>query len=268
MSSFLISAFSLVQFGWKVFPLATGAKIPMIPAKSGGRGCLDATDDEEIIGEWDRRYPSANIGLACGIPSGIIVIDIDPRNGGTSSVEKFAARKQILPPTVEVATANGGRHLYYAWQPELKNSKSALGPGIDIKTTGGYVVAPPSVLDGGKKYTWVNSPLGEHLPRLPMWVVAALKPKPEPKYTGSTAARDLPKTINGLVRTVANAGVGNRNNALYWAACSAAEDGIPAGTIMAALLGAASQCGLPKIEAEKTIISGIKAGGRINATCN
>jgi hypothetical protein len=263
--SFLDAAFSLVQFGWKVFPLSTGAKIPMIPASAGGRGCLDATDDEDIIGEWDRRYPAANIGLACGIPSGIIVIDIDPRNGGTVSVEKFAAKKQLLPATVEVATANGGRHLYYAWQPELKNSKSALAPGIDIKTTGGYVVAPPSILDGGKKYTWTNFPLGEHLPRLPMWIVAALKPKPEPKYTGGTTPRDLPKTIDGLIRTVATAGAGNRNNALYWAACSAAGDGLAPGAIMAALLGAASQCGLPKVEAEKTIASGIKTGSKITA---
>jgi hypothetical protein len=227
---FLEAAFYLTQWGFKVFPLSTGAKIPMIPAAAGGRGCLDATDDEDIIGEWDRRYPAANIGLACGIPSGIIVIDIDPRNGGTVSVEKFVARKQLLPSTVEVATANGGRHLYYAWQPELKNSKSALAPGIDIKTTGGYVVAPPSILDGGKKYTWT---IRGSICRAAVDNCALTKP-------GEICRRHHAATCQRHRRPQPYCGAaGAETVTMRWWACSAAGDRLSA--IMAALLGAASQ---------------------------
>jgi len=175
---FLESALDLTQFGFKVFPLAYGEKIPAIPAREGGKGCLDATDDEYVIEAWARRFPKANIGIACGLPSGIIVIDLDPRNGSDESIRKLASKKQTFPPTVTVKTANGGVHLYYAFEPSLKNSKSVLAPGIDVKTTGGYVVAPPSQLHGGKRYEWINSPLGDRFPRLPVWAVQALKPKP------------------------------------------------------------------------------------------
>ena len=254
--NFLDSAFYLVSFGWKVFPLMRGSKIPALSKKAGGNGCLDATDDEEIIADWDYHLPGANIGIATGIPSGIMVIDLDPRNGSEESIAKLKAKKQEFPATVTAKTANGGLHLYYALEPELKNSKSVLAPGIDMKTTGGYVVGPPSVLTGGKRYEWINSPLGGSLPRLPRWAVEALKPKPQPvfkqmEYSG------LPQDVAPLANFVASSSGGERNKRLYWAGCRAAEAGGGNGE-KAALLSAAIAVGLPKTEAEKTIDSAFK----------
>jgi putative DNA primase/helicase len=182
---FLTEAFDLVRFGWKVFPLAPFSKIPAISKDDGGQGCLDATDDAEVIADWGHWYPNANIGIAAGEPSGFIAVDLDPRNGSEETIARLTAKKQTFPPTVEVRTWSGGTHLYYRWQPGIINSKSKLGRGIDVKTTGGYVVAVPSKIrcrETGKTgaYNWVRSPLGEHLPRLPQWAVEALKPKPEP----------------------------------------------------------------------------------------
>ena len=77
---FLDAAFHLTSFGFKVFPLLPGSKIPAIAKRDGGQGCLDATDNEETIAGWAKRFPRANIGVACGLPSGVIVIDLDPRN--------------------------------------------------------------------------------------------------------------------------------------------------------------------------------------------
>lgn len=255
---FLDAAFYLTQFGWKVFPLMPGQKIPAVPKAAGGRGCLDATDDENQISAWARRYPRANIGVACGEPSGIVVIDFDPRNGSDDSLAKLAARRQTFPITVTARTANGGTHLYYAFETSLKNSKSALAPGIDIKTTGGYVVGPPSVLEGGKHYVWANSPLGPNLPRLPTWIVEALKPRPKPvlAYERKESGGDVGK----LADFVANAGKGDRNNKLFWAACRAAEAGQLDSNGKALLQSAAQSVGLDKIEVEKTIESAEKRG--------
>jgi hypothetical protein len=259
--NFLEAAFDLAQFGWKVFPLAPRSKEPLISKDEGGRGCLDATDDEEIMADWGRRYPNANIGIAAGEPSRFLAVDLDPRNGSEATIARLAAKKQTFPPTVEVRTWSGGTHLYYAWQPGIINSKSKLGRGIDIKTTGGYVVAPPSRVrcrETGKSgaYRWVCSPLGEHLPRLPQWAVEALKPKPEP--TQPKTSIEAPKDVSALVRFVKDASKGQRNNILYWAACRAAQAGTLGGQVTAALLDAAKAAGLDEISAKKTIASASK----------
>jgi hypothetical protein len=254
--SFTDAALHLTQFGFKVFALMPGQKIPAISKKDGGRGCLDATDDENIIAAWGERFPRANIGLACGVPSGVLVIDLDPRNGSKESIERLAKRKQTFPPTVTAQTANGGTHLYFAYEPMLKNSKSALAPGIDVKTTGGYVVAPPSVLEGNRRYSWLVSPLGDCFPRLPRWVSEALKPKPQPVVVFNRDA--APKDIAPLANFVAQSGSGERNKSLFWAACRAAESGVLDGNGMQALTAAGISSGLEKEEVLKTIQSARK----------
>jgi hypothetical protein len=262
--SFLLDAAELVQFGWRVFPLAPFAKIPAVPKNAGGRGCLDATDDDEQLAAWDKAYPRANVGLACGDVSGVIVVDFDPRNGSENTVKMFASRKQQFPATVEVRTWSGGTHLYYRWEPEIKNSKSKLGPGIDIKTTGGYVVAPPSkVRQDGKEgvYRWVQSPLGPELPRLPRWAVEALKPRPEKlvihqktNHTGDLAP---------ILKYIEGAPEGQRNNILYWGACRAAEEGVLDSNMRSAMVVAAVNTGLPRLDAEKTVASALRRTGKL-----
>jgi hypothetical protein len=255
---FIEAAFDLVQFGWQVFPLRPWSKEPLISKGDGGNGCHDATDDEEILAEWGKLYPNANIGIATGEPSGIIVVDLDPRNGSEETISKLAARKQTFPSTVEVRTWSGGTHLYFAWQPGIINSKSKLGRGIDIKTTGGYVVAPLSRVrcrDTGKTgvYRWVCSPLGEHLPRLPQWAVEALKPKPQPILSPQSIAAS--KDVSALVRFVANAKEGERNKSLHWAACRAAESGLLDGAARQAFLQAALSAGETQRKALSTLAS-------------
>ena len=264
--NFLIDAAELVQFGWRVFPLASFAKIPAIPTAKGGRGCLDATDDDEQLAAWAKAYPRANIGLACGDVSGVLVVDFDPRNGSEETVKLLASRKQLFPATVEVRTWSGGTHLYYRWEPEIKNSKSKLGAGIDIKTTGGYVVAPPSrVRDPETRkegvYRWVRSPLGGELPRLPRWAVEALKPKPEPVALHKKV--DYAGDLSPIVKYIEGAQEGQRNNVLYWGACRAAEQGACAESTKMALLSAAMNTGLAKVDAEKTITSAFRKAGKL-----
>jgi archaellum biogenesis ATPase FlaH len=100
-----------------------------------------ATDEE--LQKWFSG--TANIGIVTGKISGISVVDIDPRHGGSA---------KGLPPTLMAKTQGGGWHLYYHYLPGLPN-KANVRPGIDIRSDGGYVIAPPSKGQDGE-YEWVN----------------------------------------------------------------------------------------------------------------
>jgi hypothetical protein len=123
------------------------------------RGCLDATNDLEIVRAWWSRAPSANIGLAL---DGLLVLDVDPRNGGGDSYLRLVA-EHPLPPTFTVSTGGGGEHYYFRTEP----GKAYGGfdrrtlPGLDVKkAAGGYVVAPPSVHASGGRYSVrLNAPI-------------------------------------------------------------------------------------------------------------
>ena len=108
----------------------------------------DATRDEEQIKRWWNMWPDANIGLRTG--AGLVVIDVDPRNGGDASITELEERHGRLD-TLTARTGGGGFHLYL--RGDLPDRKGLL-PGIDLKAGGGYVVAPPSLHVSGRRYTW------------------------------------------------------------------------------------------------------------------
>ena len=135
------------------------------PATS--HGVRDATADQEVIRARWRARPGANVGLATGRASGLAVIDIDPRNGGESSLQELERVHGLFPRTVEVLTGGRGLHFYFACgdQVPAPSSSGRLGPGIDVKGDGGYVVAPPSLHASGESYRWRQGcGLGELVP--------------------------------------------------------------------------------------------------------
>ena len=172
---FLAQALELASLGWHVFPLNRNAKTPM----AGGRGYLDATTDPDQIRAWWTRFPDANIGIACGA-SGLVVLDVDPRNGGEETLARLVAKHGPLPATLEARSfgtdANvPGRHLYFCG--ELR--KGVLGPGLDLQGAGAYVVAPPSVV--AAPYEWTTG--GEPEP-VPPWFSAGIAPPEAPEDGG------------------------------------------------------------------------------------
>lgn len=259
------------KLGWAVFPLVKGKKTPAIPKSHGGKGVKDATRYLDDIERWARKYPDANIGIACGVPSGIMVIDVDPRNGGAESLARLASRGQVMPPCPRARTGNGGWHYIYRYQPGIINSKSRLGPGIDIKTTGGYIVGAPSWIakseDGaGGRYQWEVSPLDVAVPRLPIWVSSALSRADMPlRPLGPSPAIGGPDPIKPLVDFVAKSQRGDRNNRLMWSACRAAEliraHKVGESATVNRLLQAAIACGLDGKESIKTINSALRTVG-------
>jgi len=138
------SALKLLAKGVSIIPIGKN-KRPLIPTwvEFQAKRALPAT-----VEGWYDTFPEANIGGLTGAISGFVVIDIDPRHGGSlDSLPKSALN------TTTIKTGNGGYHLYYKYQKGITN-KAGVFPGIDIRGDGGYVVMPPSVTDyeeDGKK---------------------------------------------------------------------------------------------------------------------
>src|SRR5690606_7034194 len=76
-------------------------------------GVLDATPDTATIDQWWAMYPDANIGIATGRVSGIVVIDIDPDKGGEDSWANLEGRFGAVDNTWIIETGSGGYHLYF-----------------------------------------------------------------------------------------------------------------------------------------------------------
>jgi putative DNA primase/helicase len=114
----------------------------------------EATTDEATIRTWWRRWPDSNIGMLTGIGSGVIVLDIDPRNGGNETLDRLEEVHGALPKTVEVQTGGGGRHkLFLSPGHEIKSRQ--LGPGLDLHADGGHsIVVPPARHASGQVYKW------------------------------------------------------------------------------------------------------------------
>jgi hypothetical protein len=70
------------------------------------------------------------------------------------------------------------------------------------------------------------------------------------------------KLLRGILRVVAHATEGERNNALYWAACRFAENTLDSSEAYALLLDAARAVGLPLTEARNTIGSAFRRRAR------
>lgn len=276
MTMFSDAAAFYVGLGWMVFPLAEGSKIPAV---KGGKGFKDASDDFATIAAWAREFPKANIGIATGAGAGIIVIDVDPRNGGSASIAALAGKGFLFPGCPEARTGNGGRHLFFAYRPGIKASKDRLGKGIDVKSTGGYVVGAPSVIapsqqGPGGQYRWVRKPTGVILPELPSWGIARLtppKPRNLPKFEPAATAEGAERSLEGMARRLAGASVGHRNNLLNWAAFRAGDlvrqGKLGPGAVSTRLTQAALAAGLALPEVQATIASGLRGalengGGR------
>jgi hypothetical protein len=180
-------AVELAVHGWPVFPLR--GKTPAIASAHpdgdplrgqckgacgrDGHGVLDATTDVDTIRRWWLRSTvGANIGVR--LPENVVVIDVDPRNGGASSQQILESYYGPLPETLSVLSGrgDGGTHRYYR-RPLGRLTSRYLGDGIDVKTSAGYVVAPPSIHpDSGRPYRWIDAPIAEP----PAWLVDLIRP--------------------------------------------------------------------------------------------
>jgi hypothetical protein len=117
-------------------------------------GVHDATTDVARLTEWFTSVPTANVGIATGAPSGFDVLDVDPRNGGDDTLSVVEQTRGKLPDTALALTGGGGYH--YLFKHDGSRLRSP-GRGIDVKSTGGYIVVEPSTHASGGTYAWEGS---------------------------------------------------------------------------------------------------------------
>jgi hypothetical protein len=142
------TALALAARGLHVFPTWPGSKKPRTP-----HGCKDATTDPVVIAGWWKPEPELNVAVATGALSGIFVIDIDNLDA-ECALHKLEVEHGALPATVEVITARG-RHLWFQYPHRpVKNTAGKVAAGIDTRSDGGFVIAPPSLHPSGKRYCW------------------------------------------------------------------------------------------------------------------
>jgi hypothetical protein len=217
------AALQYARDGWPVFPLVGKAPV------KGSQGYKDATKDLENIRAWWRHYPTANIGLATGSLSGLIVLDVDPHHGGYQSFQALEKRYGTVPETRMSRTAHGGLHRFYQHPRDGKSYPNAVEfeglPGIDVRGDGGYVVLPPSKLYGRLSYVWgkTNVPIAP----APEWFLEALT-REKSRQERTLQERDFAQEAGRkwLAEAVERAREGNRNQIGFHLACQLRDDGL------------------------------------------
>jgi Bifunctional DNA primase/polymerase, N-terminal/Primase C terminal 1 (PriCT-1) len=161
----------LAHNGFKIFPCKPKDKVPAVPWKD------HATSDLEVVRAWWGAWPQCNIGIAMGKLSGVFVLDIDGEEG-EASLRKLESEHGPLPQdTIEARTARG-RHLYFRMPPHpISNSAGLVGPHLDIRGDGGYVIAPPSVHPSGDVYRWAKDIDAFEFADAPTWLLDAATAK-------------------------------------------------------------------------------------------
>ncbi|MBL8668997.1 MAG: bifunctional DNA primase/polymerase [Rhodospirillales bacterium] len=189
----LAAALDLAARGFPVFPVNREKK-PLV----GTRGYKDATTAREPIRGWFTNAPGRQLAVATG--NGLLVVDLDQKNGadGVASLAALQSRYDDLPEAPHVRTPSGGAHLWFQYDPALglRCSAGRLGPGIDVRADGGYVVVPPSLLSSGAGYVWDVDLDSCDPPPAPRWLLNLCIGKP--RSTGDSAPRQGDE-IKGLI---------------------------------------------------------------------
>ncbi len=210
--------------------------IPVFPCKPRGKepltrnGFHDATTEPDRIRAWWSRWPDANIAMPTGKRSGWVVVDVDPEHGGYDSLAELHEAGHELPLTATIKTGGGGVHHYlrYPEGEEIRNSASKLGPGLDIRGEGGYVIVPPSVTEGPYEVLHKRPPA-----EVPEWLLERLT---APSRTPESNVATIPRAkVPGAGLEGPEIGERERNNTLYKIACSMRARGHERGEILEAL---------------------------------
>ncbi len=285
----------LAERGWHLFPVRAGDKRPAIRNWQHR-----ASPDPARLLEFYRHRPSFNAGIACG-PSGLFVVDADTPKPGQPEIryvsgvqvlaELAAARAAELPDTFTVSSPSGGQHRYFTAPAGLVlgNTCRALGPLLDTRGAGGYVLAPGCRLaprpaaprrpghpggsyellddtDPAELPTWLHQALTEHRP-------TAVSAPAEPSCAAGRRWSD--RYVDAVVRAeldrVQRAGPGQHNTAVFTAAralgqlaaAGALDHGQAEELLTRAATGiAAGPCDCTTRELAASIRSGLTHGAR------
>lgn len=213
-------------------------KTPMTPWKD----YQDELPSPDEVRSWWRRWPVANIGMATGRLSGVIVLDCD-----SAEARQLALERGGLEDAPAVWTgAPGGIHFWIAHPGyEVRNFVKDI-PGTDFRGDGGYVLLPPSVhRNHGARYRWHELTLGKQPVPVPDWLEATFRAKASPSASDGPVGDplDVEEMLRGFDQ-------GNRDNGLFKLACRFRHDDHPLGVAEALIRTAARNCRPPFDEDE------------------
>tara|TARA_R110000824_G_scaffold82382_2_gene206463 strand:- start:3651 stop:5870 length:2220 start_codon:yes stop_codon:yes gene_type:complete len=180
----LAAALEYASNGWSVLPLHSvtddrsctcGSNACKSPGKHPrtSNGVKDATTNAALIRSWWSANPKANVGIALGEASGLWCVDVDPRNGGDDSLLALQLKNDDIPETLHCLTGGGGEHFFFEYKKSDRIRNGKLAEGIDVKSTGGYVVAAPSRHASGELYKWAAD--SSKPCRAPGWILEELR---------------------------------------------------------------------------------------------
>ena len=203
----LREAVAFATSGWPVLPCLPGQKIPATP-----HGYRDATTDPEQINDWFGHHPDWNLAIATGAP-GPDVLDVDdhgPAGSGYPAFRRLRAAGLLDSAAIYVRTPSGGLHAYFTGSDQRNGHVPAHH--LDFRSAGGYVLTPPSQIDG-QPYQLLEQPGGRGGLD---WaaVTRLLQPQRQPSPPLQTWAPG--HDINHLARWVSTQPEGNRNAGLFW----------------------------------------------------
>jgi hypothetical protein len=244
----LRQALAFAGRGWPVFPCQAGQKIP-----ATRHGFWDATIDPGQITCWFARHPDWNLAVATGAP-GPDVLDVDqhgPAGNGFAAFNQLHRVGLLDGASAYVRTPSGGLHAYFTGTSQRNGHLPAHH--IDFRATGGYILTPPSQVQGRLYQLIKTTDRSGGLD----WntVTQTLEPPKQPRHPEPRQRTDHGE-VDRLASWVARQQHGNRNAGLYWAANRALEADHAAD--LSPLAVAARQAGLDEPEITRTLDSARK----------
>jgi hypothetical protein len=244
----LAAALRYAQADWPVFPCITGEKAPATE-----HGFLDATTDPDKITWWWSRNPGRNVAIATGTPGpDVLDVDVHKQGSGFAAFNRLHREGLLDGASAYIRTPGGGLHAYFTGS-EQGNGRLPHHH-LDFRSKGGYVVAPPSQVNG-TPYELIKRADG-HGGLEWAAITRLLEPEPQqrPRQSG-----ERPTDGHRLAEWMAHQQEGNRNDGLFWAANRALDAGL---TDLEELADAARRTGLDDREIARTLASAHRRADR------
>lgn len=246
--------------GQPVFPIhASGEKVKRPLTKHGWK---DATTDGEQIKRWWRRYgENAAIGIPTGVKWDVLDVDTKGEADGRVHLPKLNRLGLLNGCKFVVRTPSGGWHLYFTASPGTTN-KAHAGLGLDVRASGGYVLAPPSYIETDEyegAYTHAGDTEGSTDEPL-LWELIAQSLAPTNERTNKEIdllGYERQASLASLRGWLLERRPGERNNSLHWAVCRCIDHGIDPHE----LVDVALEIGLDEDEVTLTIGSALRRAG-------
>lgn len=146
------------KMGLSVIPLKPKSKLPQ---SFSWEAYQTRKAEPKKVAQWWDKWPDSNIGIITGPVSGLVVVDCDSREA--MKLVLSYVRQSVLDRIPFSSTGNGF-HLYFRY-PKLPEDVALGNRGnlfkdkkrnVDVRGEGGYVVAPPSIHENGRRYAWAS----------------------------------------------------------------------------------------------------------------